>query len=783
MDFRSWCLHHFPGGTFSGGGDQYTCRNHFRDDKKASLSFCESKRAWHDFGLGEGGKISDFCRVHGLPEWDGGPERREEEKVSPSSNNGIIEARRLWNRAKPAGDHPYLTRKGIDGQGCRVAGDLLLVPGIDHAGNLVGLERIDATGGKKHLGNKSGAFFLCGELSAEKPVYVCEGMATAKSVHAITGCPSLATFGSNNLLAVAQSIRGKAKGIMVCPDADKAGMKAGEVCRAAGYRVVGLPGGSPDGYDWNDIFTTRALEESKALFRERWKLAQAGAKEPSKETLHPVTAKDLRKAIIRQPVWSVEQLVAEGLSVLASPPKTGKSFLVLQMALAVATGKPFLQHRTKQGAVLYAALEDSPSRLSKRISLLVADDRDVPDNLHLLTELPRLDQGGLSVLGNWIADNHPRLVIIDTWAKVKPTGDSRKNAYERDVDIVSEVKKLADRYECSILLVHHEKKGGGKEVDWLESLSGSMGLTATVDGILSLKRNRGERQGILRRSGRDLEDDSDIGLLWKEPGWEYQGDAVRILISEERMRILQSIREAGEPVTPSYVAADIEKNSSTTRGLLMKMVRDGTLSRTPSGKYTLPQEKRTEGKDDDVNAVNSVNSVNSINTVNSVNAVNSINRRSVYGPEGGVNSTVNAINASNTNGLDDSVYGVYGVYGEGQNSVTLSCESVSSLAERAEVPMEAVQEELKRWETAGRVSIGEDGSISLLAGSSFPGQGGLDEEPVDVPSLEWLEGQPEEVKEKYAAELKRVTIIGAVEDPQARALELTWEFAESLFRP
>jgi hypothetical protein len=57
MDFRSWCLHYFPGGTFSDGGDQYSCRNHYRDEKNASLSFCNSRRAWNDFGQGEGGKM------------------------------------------------------------------------------------------------------------------------------------------------------------------------------------------------------------------------------------------------------------------------------------------------------------------------------------------------------------------------------------------------------------------------------------------------------------------------------------------------------------------------------------------------------------------------------------------------------------------------------------------------------------------------------------------------------------------------------------------------------
>lgn len=765
-----WLESVFPGGRWQANGE-FLCS--IRDEKKPSCLINLEKRTFHDFG-GSSGRLSELCSTLGItdPYRKGEGAGAQAPAPAPDKNPEVL---KLWNSAKPAGEHPYLGRKDISGEGCRVAGGLLLVPAHDMTGAVVGIERISADGKKKHLGSKG--FFILGELEPDKPLLLAEGFATAVSLKEISGFNAACVFGEANFSKAVKALREIFSGeIRVAPDAQS-------TAKVEDAGVVSMPDGYSKNTDWNDLLLDRGAGVTKDLFQEAWEKAQAEPKKPAKETLHPVTAKDLRHAIIRQPVWSVEQLVPEGLSVLASPPKTGKSFLVLQMALAVATGEPFLQHRTKQGAVLYAALEDSLSRLSKRISLLVEDDRDVPENLHLLTELPRLDEGGLSTLGEWIASNHPRLVIVDTWAKVKPTGDGRKNAYEKDVDIVSEVKKLADQHGCSILLVHHEKKGGGKEADWLESLSGSMGLTATVDGILSLKRNRGERQGVLRRSGRDLEDDGDIGLLWKEPGWEYQGDAVKILISEERMRILQSIREAGEPVAPAYVAADIGKNSNTTRGLLMKMVRDGTLSRTPSGRYTLPQEKKIIEKNDD----------DDVNGVNSVNAVNSVNSRGVYGPEGGVNSTVNAINASDTKGLDDSVYAVYAVYGEGKNSGALSGESVSSLAERAGVPLEAVREELERWQEAGRVALGEDGSVLLLAGTAFPGQGEPEEpevpdeepgaavdEPADTPSLAWLKEQSEEVKEKYAEELRRVTIVGAAADPEARALELVWASVQSI---
>jgi len=307
--------------------------------------------------------------------------------------------------------------------------------------------------------------------------------------------------------------------------------------------------------------------------------------------LQPIRAIDLQKTFIREPLWAVEQIIPEGLSVLAAPPKSGKSFLVLQMSLAVSSGKPFLNQETLEGPVLYCALEDSWSRLVGRIGALLEHSVTIPEELHLLNELPRLDEGGLSVLGEWMGVNRPRMVIIDTWGKTKPTTNSRReNAYETDVRVVSEVKKLADCHECSILLVHHLRKGGAKDADWLESLSGSMGLGGTADAILSLVRNRGSKQAILKRSGRDLEIEDDLALEWLEPGWKFSGEASEVKMTEERKAIISLIREAKEPVNYGFVADVLGKNRNTTKSLMRKMLLAGVLRTTSRGEFTLSDE-------------------------------------------------------------------------------------------------------------------------------------------------------------------------------------------------
>ena len=98
------------------------------------------------------------------------------------------------------------------------------------------------------------------------------------------------------------------------------------------------------------------------------------------------TASDLMAHEFPDPRWAVPVLVAEGLNLLVGSPKLGKSWLCLGLAVAsggVALGKV----RVEQGAVLYAALEDTPRRLQGRLRAVLSAD-PVPDALSITTALP-----------------------------------------------------------------------------------------------------------------------------------------------------------------------------------------------------------------------------------------------------------------------------------------------------------------------------------------------------------------------------------------------------------
>jgi hypothetical protein len=194
---------------------------------------------------------------------------------------------------------------------------------------------------------------------------------------------------------------------------------------------------------------------------------------------------------------------------LSAPPKVGKSFWVLNVAVAVATGRPALStFPTEQGDVLYLALEDGAQRVKDRLNLLPDAKRLRPGGLTVRTVAPRLDNGGFDVLTDWIKahEGRARLVIVDVFQAMRAStdGHGKGNAYVEDYEALRGLRTLANRHGVGVLVVHHNNKT--KSEDPLMMLSGSTGLSGVVDYVAVIKRDRKEARGIVFVVGRDVED-------------------------------------------------------------------------------------------------------------------------------------------------------------------------------------------------------------------------------------------------------------------------------------
>jgi hypothetical protein len=314
--------------------------------------------------------------------------------------------------------------------------------------------------------------------------------------------------------------------------------------------------------------------------------------ERPKAELRTFTAESLQTMTFPPLNYLLPGLIPEGLCLLVSRPKLGKSWLVLDLAIATAEGRFVLgQLRPASGNVLYLAMEDGKRRLQRRLDkLLPTFSGKWPPGLTFATEWPRSDQGGLTEIENWIKTaiedgKCPRLVIVDTLAQFRKIATG-KDVYLEDYAAISGLQKLASKYNLTIIVVHHDRKSGADDV--FDTVSGSLGLTGAADTIAILKRQAGTMTFHIR--GRDVEE-SEKALQFSGATcrWTILGEASEVRRSDERGRVLTALEDAGEPLPISEIISLAHLvNRNAADALLFRMVKDGDIERIKRGRYCLP---------------------------------------------------------------------------------------------------------------------------------------------------------------------------------------------------
>ena len=147
------------------------------------------------------------------------------------------------------------------------------------------------------------------------------------------------------------------------------------------------------------------------------------------KTLETMTAEQLQRAPYSPVPFLVDELIPEGLHILAGAPKIGKSWLALWLCLCVSQGQPLWNFAVTQGEVLYLSLEDSFQRIQMRLFDLT---EDAPPTLHFAIMADTLKRGLEQQIEQFLTD-HPdtKLVVIDTLQRVRSAG-SDSNLYAND---------------------------------------------------------------------------------------------------------------------------------------------------------------------------------------------------------------------------------------------------------------------------------------------------------------------------------------------------------------
>ena len=310
-------------------------------------------------------------------------------------------------------------------------------------------------------------------------------------------------------------------------------------------------------------------------------------------------AAELLATTLPIPKWAVSGVIAEGVTLLAGPPKVGKSWLALDLAVDIAgTTKVALGGiDVQQGDVLYLALEDTARRLQGRLRKVLGD-QPPPHRLHIATEWPGLQQGGAEQLDRWLTD-HPdaRLVVVDVLAKIRGISTNNGNAYSEDYAVMNQLKVVADRHGVAILVVTHVRKMAS--VDFLEQVSGTNGIAGAADCTIVLSRTRGEVHGELDITGRDVEE-TKYAMVWRPDAgrWDLDGNGlaeaqaaahraqITTGLSDRSTEIVEFIAQHPDGVKAKAVAEHLGIDQDKVRPYLQRLERTGRILKPSTGLYT-----------------------------------------------------------------------------------------------------------------------------------------------------------------------------------------------------
>lgn len=223
----------------------------------------------------------------------------------------------------------------------------------------------------------------------------------------------------------------------------------------------------------------------------------------SPDFLNTITMNNLYDTVYSPKAPLIDGLLYGGTYLFVGAPKVGKSFAMAQIGYHISCGKDLWGKKVRQGTVLYLALEDNYQRLQARLYKMFGVNSN--DNFHFTTVAHNIGTGLERQLEKFVNEHsNVALIIIDTLQKVREAG-SDKFSYANDYQIVTNLKRFADRFNLCILLVHHTRKQVAD--DSFDTISGTNGLLGAADGAFILqKEKRINNKATLNITGRDQQD-------------------------------------------------------------------------------------------------------------------------------------------------------------------------------------------------------------------------------------------------------------------------------------
>lgn len=248
--------------------------------------------------------------------------------------------------------------------------------------------------------------------------------------------------------------------------------------------------------------------------------------------------------------WAVE-----GVNLIASRPKLGKTTMLRQKAAALGAGAEFLGSPCTKTASLILSLEEGP-RLMRAKFKRAGFPESALAAITLFYQWPRGAEG-VELLERYLKE-HPEIghTGIDSLSKFREVPDHRTPAFIADYETMSRLHDMGKRLPGrSIDVVHHTRKA--RSDDPIDDISGTYGLTAACDSYLVLRHHA---DGALLYAGGRLWDReiSEYRLRRAEQRWEMLGEFKNL--SPDQEATFERVRRSG-----GLSATDLAQQLGITR--------------------------------------------------------------------------------------------------------------------------------------------------------------------------------------------------------------------------
>jgi RecA-family ATPase len=295
--------------------------------------------------------------------------------------------------------------------------------------------------------------------------------------------------------------------------------------------------------------------------------------------------------------WLVTDLWADqGVGIIGGEPKCCKSFLALDLAVAVAAGTPCLRRFPvpRPGRVLLYPAEDALHIVRRRLEGICAAadckldalDVQVITVANLRLDLPA-DRARLE---ETVAQLSPRLLVLDPFVRLHRIDE---NASGEVAPLLAFLRDLQRRYAIAIIVVHHARKGA-TALRAGQALRGSSEFHAWGDSNLYLRRDSTDRI-VLTAEHRAAAAIPNLTLtlaqhadaLALEPIQAQQQPTPETIPASVDERIIAALSHAGRSRPFSELRASCRVRTATLYARLAAMTASGCIVKADDG-YRLP---------------------------------------------------------------------------------------------------------------------------------------------------------------------------------------------------